>query len=379
MTLQQQKHNSSVAVEIENGLDFIINHFDPTILYFPRTIMTKKLNRQVEVYSKQEALRYFQQSNYIDCRINAFRYSSSNSAEKWNPDLIFIDIDKNDFKTDTSFKLALSRTLKNIKEKLNGFPTINWSGNGYHILQPVECPIILEEIEQFQKYKNNFFLSQEFLRFEEYNLSDGKADLDHHPSFKSCHIRIPNSFNGKCLDNRDIRLSGNLRVKILNKWNGIRPLITKEFLEDFRTYLEQKITDLDNNSNNNYKNYNYNNNINNNYAHHYQWIEKLLQTPIEDYRKLVLWKILCPYLVNTQKLPLIDSFQILKHWLNKCNSIRKLDFNPNQKIKDNLNHVGIFYPLGIQKLKTDEKYSKLYQFLKEKIELNTSKNREVKN
>lgn len=206
MTLQQQKQNSSVAVEIENGLDFIINHFDPTILYFPRTIMTKKLNRQVEVYSKQEALRYFQQSNYIDCRINAFRYSS-NSAEKWNPDLIFIDIDKNDFKTDTSFKLALSRTLKNIKEKLNGFPTINWSGNGYHILQPVECPIILEEIEQFQKYKNNFFLSQEFLRFEEYNLSDGKADLGHHPSFKSCQIRIPNSINGKCLDDMDKRLS----------------------------------------------------------------------------------------------------------------------------------------------------------------------------
>lgn len=165
----------------------------------------------------------------------------------------------------------------------------------------------------------------------------------------------------------------------MQKWDGHRPSVTREFLEDFRTYLEQKITDQGINGNNNNKNYNYNNNINNNFAHHYEWIEKLLQTPIEDYRKLVLWKILCPYLVNIQKLPLNDSFQILKHWLNKCNSIRRLDFNPHQKIKDNLNHVGNFYPLGIRKLKTDEKYSKLYQLLKDKIALNTSKNYEVKN
>lgn len=31
---------------------------------------------------------------------------------------------------------------------------------------------------------------------------------------------------------------------------------------------------------------------------HYKWIEKLLETPIEDGRKYALWKILCPYLVN---------------------------------------------------------------------------------
>lgn len=28
------------------------------------------------------------------------------------------------------------------------------------------------------------------------------------------------------------------------------------------------------------------------------WIEKLLQTPIEDHRKFCLWRILIPYLVN---------------------------------------------------------------------------------
>lgn len=34
----------------------------------------------------------------------------------------------------------------------------------------------------------------------------------------------------------------------------------------------------------------------------YEWMEKLLQTPIEDGRRYVLWKILCPYLVDVKKL-----------------------------------------------------------------------------
>ena len=66
------------------------------------------------------------------------------------------------------------------------------------LLQPIECPI-LEQIEQFQKYKinNYFFISQEFLRFAEDYLSNGKADKNNYPSFKSCQIRIPGSINSQ--------------------------------------------------------------------------------------------------------------------------------------------------------------------------------------
>ena len=57
--------------EIEIGLDFILSHLEePTI--FPRTIMTKKLGYQRTVYSKEKALEYFIESDFIDCRINAF-------------------------------------------------------------------------------------------------------------------------------------------------------------------------------------------------------------------------------------------------------------------------------------------------------------------
>ena len=64
-------------------------------------------------------------------------------------------------------------------------------------------------------------------------MSNGKADKQNNPSFKSCLLRIPGSINSK-YDNK---------VKIVQKWNGIRPPIPREFIEEFRTYLIQKKID----------------------------------------------------------------------------------------------------------------------------------------
>jgi hypothetical protein len=97
--------------EIEIGLDFILSHLEnPTI--FPRTIMTKKLGYQRKVYSKERALEHFIDSDFIDCRINAF--PSLKEGISWIPELLFIDLDRNDFKTEKGFELALDTTLKNI-------------------------------------------------------------------------------------------------------------------------------------------------------------------------------------------------------------------------------------------------------------------------
>jgi hypothetical protein len=315
--------------EVENGLDFLLSHFNQDRL-FPRKIQTHETKgKQNEVFSKEEAMKHFEQSDFIDCRINNFpSFTNYKGIQRYPPDSIFIDIDRNTFKDDKSFENALYKTLKNIKEKLNGHPTVNNSGNGYHIIQPIECPT-LEQIEQFQKYKNIFplvNLSQEFLRFAEDFLSNGKADTGHHPSFKSCQIRVPGSINGKCLDNRHKRLLGNINVKILQEWNKVRASITREFIEDFRTYLEQKVTDQEkkkeNNNTNQHQKYS---NINN---QRLEWIEKLLKTPIEDFRKNATNLILAPYFINIKKLSYQESFNILIEWLKRCHSIRKLDFNP---------------------------------------------------
>ena len=231
-------------------------------------------------------MKYFEESDFVDCKINNFpSFTNYKGIQRYPPDSIFIDIDRSTFKDDKSFENVLSKTLKNIKEKLNGHPRVNYSGNGCHIVLPIECPI-LEQIEQFQKYKDIFLslnLSQEFLRFAEDFLSNGKADTDHPPSFKSCQIRVPGSITGKCLDNRYKRLLGNIKVKILQEWNGVRAPITREFIEDFRTFLKQKVTDQEqeqeNHNTNQHQKYS---NINNQSI---EWIEKLLKTPIEDFRK----------------------------------------------------------------------------------------------
>jgi hypothetical protein len=84
--------------------------------------------------------------------------------------------------------MALTATLKNIKEKLLGAnPTVLWTGNGYHIYQPIDA-FVLEEENIFSR---NFDQpSKSFLRFAEQYISNNKSDPSYNPSFKSCIIRI---------------------------------------------------------------------------------------------------------------------------------------------------------------------------------------------
>ena len=61
------------------------------------------------------------------------------------------DLDKNNFKSERSFKLALSSTLQNIKDRLvdsNAYPTVIETGGGYHVYQPVHCPTALENVTE---------------------------------------------------------------------------------------------------------------------------------------------------------------------------------------------------------------------------------------
>ena len=79
-------------------------------------------------------------------------------------------------------RLALSNTLKKIKEKLDvqSYPTVLFSGNGYHIILPVYCPIPIESIREFEEFDKP---SEQFLRFTKNFLSNGKADKNNNPSF----------------------------------------------------------------------------------------------------------------------------------------------------------------------------------------------------
>jgi hypothetical protein len=112
------EHCQTIENNVANGLDFLLGHFEVPV--WPRTISTKLTEgRQIPVYNKEEALARFKQANLLDCRINAYpAYTGFNGVNRQPPNFIFIDIDKSTFNTQRAFDLAISKTLKNFREKL---------------------------------------------------------------------------------------------------------------------------------------------------------------------------------------------------------------------------------------------------------------------
>ena len=100
------------------GLDFILQHFEEPL--FSRTISTYATQgRQFEVFGKDEAVNAYEQSDFLDCRINAYpSYTEYKGINRQSPNFIFMDLDKSTFNTERAHRIALTATLKNIKEKL---------------------------------------------------------------------------------------------------------------------------------------------------------------------------------------------------------------------------------------------------------------------
>jgi hypothetical protein len=347
-----------MMVSEENGIDFILTHLKEPL--FPRTISTyTSEGRQFEVFSKEEMIKAFEQSDFLDCRVNAYpSYTEYKGINRQAPNFLFIDLDRSTFDTERAHRLALTNTLRNIKEKLSeAYPTVVWSGNGYHIYQPIEA-FILEEEEVFSS--NEFDQpSKEFLRFAEQYLSNNKSDPSHNPSFKSCMIRIPGSFNSKCV------LKGeDPEVRIIQRWDGYRPKINL-LLGTFHAYLvDQKKKIKESQRQKELKEKNRVKNTDLPARTLIPWIELLLETPIEDYRKNAVSLILGPYLINVKKLSYDDAFNIIKDWLNKCDSIKRLDSNFSYRIKYTLENSikNGYLPMKFETLK--EKNRALYDKLK---------------
>jgi hypothetical protein len=344
---------------IEVGLDFILGHFPTEEPLWPRTISTHTTERrQIPVCNKEEVLARFKQANFLDSRISAYPdYTQWHGVNRQAPNFIFIDLDLSRFNCRETLDRALGKTLKNIKAKLGGgYPSVLHSGNGYHILQPIDA-FILESERMFATFKNT---SMKFLRFAEPYLTNNKADpcYSNSLSFKNCMLRIPGSHNSRCLQRNNGVADTSTEVKIIQRWDGKRPAINWLLL-DFRRYLiQEKINDTFKNAKLKKKRsvyYTTNRSIN--------WIESLLETSIEDYRKFVMWRILAPYLINIKKLCYDEAFTVIKDWLKECGEMKPLDFNANNRIKDNLKaamKVG-YLPISLNALKKENR--KLYDVI----------------
>ena len=240
---------------------------------------------------------------------------------------------------------------------MNGYPTVLFTGGGYHIYQPVYIPTALEYITEFSKFDRP---SEQFLRFAKDFLSNGKADKQNNPSFRSCLLRIPGSVNSKY----------NTKVIIIQEWNRIRVPIALDLLEEFRIYSIQKKIDqivkrqkIWKERSKNKKNIDVNAN-----DEYFACIDKLLPTPIPYFIKLIINLVLSPYLINVRKLPYEESYKIIKEWLDKCNDIKKLDSYRNFENRIDYalktSYKKQIPPMSIITLKTN--YKDLYFLLEHK-------------
>lgn len=346
--------NDNITI-INEGLDFILSHFQNSL--WPRRISTRTTdNRQILVYSKEEALARYRQSNFIDCRINAYPdYTEYKGINRQAPNFIFAELDRSTFKSDRALKLAYGKTVENFLYKLEASrPTIIASGSsGFHFYQPIEA-FVLEQEKFFLDKSANGEPSKEFLRFAEKYLTGYRSDPAHYPSFKSCMIRIPGSINSK----------NGKQVQIVQRWDGVtKPKINLLLYEFSRWLIYNRVKSRSKPIYQIQQQQEQQQTQNNNYNYKIYWIESLLQHPIllSDYRKRSIWRILAPYLVNTRKLSYDESFSIMVDWLNKCNQIERLDFNAKSLVKEKLASVGNYYPIGLEKLK--EEIRELYDII----------------
>lgn len=384
-------------------IEFILSHFEEPSL-FPRKMMTLKSNGQFSITSSKEIFEKCEQADFTDCRINAYpEYTAYKGIVIYPPNFIFIDLDLANFSKYTDPKKmidnALEKTLKKISDNSNqnhqlpaqsesfnhnnnntlanqndrkqkqqknhiikpNCSTVLWTGNGYHIYLPIQA-IVLDTYEPFSKDKfpnlfsnynykyYNYSVSELFLKFAEQYFTDRKADPQHSPKYKTCLIRIPNTYNSKCLS-KGLN-SEESKVKIVREWNGYRlpiQLLTKYFMRwlvqeniDQRSIVKKRI------------NFQYNNNNNSSDNFQIRWIENLLQKGIADGRKESLRLILGPYLSKRKNHD--EAFIILQKWLDKCNIVRPLDRNLNskQRIESSLKNSKGF--LVLENLKTKNKW-----------------------
>ena len=331
------------------NVDFILSHLSGPL--FPRNIMTNRLGYQVEVLTLESMLRHFEWSDYQDCRIAAYPLlTNHNGLNLVSPSLVMIDLDLNNFKSE----IALDKVLKSILDRIYGLlkfkPTVLWTGNGYHIYLPIKA-FVLEEEQLFASFvePGEPDLSTKFMRFAEQFFTNGKHDQQHKPSVNNCLLRVPGTFNSK---NRQ-------QVKIIQEWDRQRAAI-QYMLRDFRCYLIQERLDRINASK---KMVNVAN-LHQSYAtSQIQWIERLLRTPIEDYRKYCVWRVLAPYLVNVRRLSEEDSCTILLEWLHRCHEIKRLSFYPRQRVRDNVRRAKKrgYLPVSLNSLQKEN--AELYRHL----------------
>jgi hypothetical protein len=340
--------------EAESGLDFLLWHFEGQHSLFPRNIATGATNGgQKTVYDRDRAILYIQGALRQDCYLSVYpnyeellKNDSITPDYLPKPDHVFIDLDAKQFGNDINkLNQGLKLTLKNIHQLLNGaVPSIFSSGGGYHIHQPLDANAlpVFEHMPDFKRFKD---ITTEFMRYAERRLTNYKSDTCHKIAWKSCLARIPNTVNMKYP----------AKVRIIQRWNGVTAIPTKQFmLTDFLVYLIEKNFDFSAKARQKKALLQQRYGFEHNNGYH-SWIEKVLQTPFEDFRKLIVRQILAPYLVTIRQMSKTEAYRMIMHWALQCSSLSQLRPSVNSfsdKVRYSLDYTQRkeMKPLGWTKL-----------------------------
>ncbi|CAN5613808.1 hypothetical protein BH23THE1_BH23THE1_25510 [soil metagenome] len=225
------------------SIDFILSHFNSSVGQFPRKMMTFRSNGPFTVNTKQDILKRCEQSEFKGCRINTYPVTIAKEGVLiQSPNFVFIDLDLGNFDNDINkLDRVKNSTLRKLEQMQGSHPTLSWTGNGYHIYLPVDIPVLDNEyVLSKDKFPNLFslkgrysqyFVSEVFMQFAEDFFTSGRYDPNHRPKYKTCLIRLPDTFNSQCLS-RGLSCEES-KVRIVQKWNGKRidgEAITREFM-----------------------------------------------------------------------------------------------------------------------------------------------------
>lgn len=239
---QQQKQQESKRErreKVREGIKFILSHFKQPI--FPRTISsinTIYYGTQFKVvYNEKEMLRVYAQSKFIDGGVSICtslsatkEYHNDQDVNMQLADLIAFDLYKSVFMRESAQIKALYAILHAIKKILAGRPTILYSGNAFHICQPIEPDPTEQVIEFRDRIINEYSALGLFLRLSK--LDPCHPQQPYNPSM----LLIPGTLSSKCEEGEEHQ-----EITIVQRWDGHRPKIDSGLIDFYEILKDQKI------------------------------------------------------------------------------------------------------------------------------------------
>ena len=216
---------------IKKNLHFILSHFNNQKHVFPRSIMTLKTKGPIFSDSEDDIFQHFLESDFKDCKINGYPLFDKDDDNRLPPSFIFIDLDLSICNTckypKRKLDYILKETLNKMEKTVNGFPTVLWTGGGYHIYLPVrlcnpddtekeKCSI--EFVSQYGDGNSsslslstvNNEMTTEFMKFICKYFTNNHIDFDHISCINSFYVSVPGTINSKL----------NLKVELIQAWDG---------------------------------------------------------------------------------------------------------------------------------------------------------------